>query len=311
MRLLMLGCTGFVGRELVPVLLSAGHELTLISRKSEKLFLQQFTSSKQLSYLQADTTDKKSWQKESILSAISQAEGVINLTGEPIAERRWTQKHCQKLESSRIDTTNSLVNAISELKRPPKVLINASAVGYYGTSPNSCFTESSPSGEDFLAKLCKSWETAALKKPSGTRLLIVRLGIVIGSDGGALGKMLPVFKAGLGGPIGNGKQWMSWIHRTDLCTLIKQALENSAWSGVVNGVAPKPVRMAEFASELGKSLSRPSLLNVPGPILKLLLGDGARVVLEGQNVASNHLSELQFRYKYPELSLALTAATKL
>jgi len=139
-------------------------------------------------------------------------------------------------------------------------------------------------------------------KPRATRLVIVRIGIVLAKDGGALGKMLPIFRAGLGGPIGDGKQWMSWIHRTDLCNLINESVKNSAWSGVVNGVAPNPVRMNEFSNSLGQALGRPSLLSVPGPILKLILGDGARVVLEGQNVQPQKLNKLKFKFKFPTIS---------
>ena len=173
-----------------------------------------------------------------------------------------------------------------------KVLINASAIGFYGSHPQTEFTEENIQGDDFLANLCKEWESIAKNKPRATRLLIVRIGIVLAKDGGALGKMLPIFRAGLGGPIGDGKQWMSWIHRTDLCNLINESVKNSAWSGVVNGVAPNPVRMNEFSNSLGQVLGRPSLFAVPGPILKLILGDGARVVLEGQNVKPQRLNKL-------------------
>jgi uncharacterized protein (TIGR01777 family) len=234
---------------------------------------------------------------------------VVNLVGEPIAERRWTPAHLQRLRDSRVRSTELLVAAIQALPTPPSVLVSGSAVGYYGTSTEARFNESSPAGADFLGQLCRDWETAATAVPPGCRLVILRLGIVLGPDGGALGKMLPVFRAGFGGPVGSGRQWMSWIHRHDLCRLIATALEDSSYSGTYNAVAPEPATMGAFASALGQSLGRPSLLPVPGAILHLLLGDGARVVLDGQRVFPERLLGQGFGFSYPELSAALAAAT--
>ena len=308
MRLLLVGCTGFVGRELVPHLLASGHQLTLVSRKPPQGF-QSSPQQHELNWLQADVANPSSWQAEDLVEALAKAEGVVNLAGEPIAEQRWTSSHCQKLEDSRLVTTTALVQAMSQMDQPPKIFVSGSAVGYYGTSPDQHFSETSPCGDDFLARLCERWEAAAAAKPAAVRLLVVRIGIVLGPDGGALAKMLPVFRAGFGGPLGSGRQWMSWIHRTDLCQLISNALEDQAWSGVVNAVAPEPVSMAAFAAALGKTLGRPSLLPVPGPLLKVLLGDGSRVVLEGQQVSSDRLAGLGFRFRYPDLCQALAAAT--
>ncbi|HJN36927.1 MAG: TIGR01777 family oxidoreductase [Prochlorococcus sp.] len=309
MRLLLLGCTGFVGRELVPRLLAAGHQLTLVSRRpASGKGLPAWTP--QVDWLQLDPSDSASWQTDSLVKAVQAAEGVVNLAGEPIAEERWTAQHLQTIESSRLRTTSMLVEAMARMEAPPQVLVNASAVGFYGTSSELEFNESSPSGDDFLAGLCSAWEAAAQARPDATRLLVVRIGIVLGSDGGALGKMLPIFRAGFGGPVGTGRQWMSWIHRTDLCRLIEQALIDQSWSGVVNGVGPQPVTMATFARALGMSLGRPSLLPVPGAILMMLLGDGARVVLEGQRVVSERLSKLGFSFGYPDLAEALADVTR-
>tara|TARA_E500000081_G_scaffold116256_1_gene119547 strand:- start:108 stop:884 length:777 start_codon:yes stop_codon:yes gene_type:complete len=246
--------------------------------------------------------ESSSWNKEEIQNALKSCEGVINLAGEPIAEKRWTDAHCKEITNSRLETTKNLIKNLRNLKKSPKVLINASAIGFYGSNPQTEFTEENIPGNDFLANLCKEWESIAKNKPRATRLLIVRIGIVLAKDGGALGKMLPIFRAGLGGPIGDGKQWMSWIHRTDLCNLINASIKNSAWSGVVNGVAPNPVRMNEFSNSLGQVLGRPSLLAVPGPILKLILGDGARVVLEGQNVKPQRLNKLKFKFSFPAIN---------
>ena len=302
MRLLLLGCTGLVGRELVPQLLAAGHTLTVVSRQQRQIA--------GVTCLQADPARQESWAAGSALQqALAQAEGVVNLAGEPIAEQRWTPAHLETLHRSRIDSTRHLVAAINASPAPPKVLVSASAVGFYGTSETASFREDSPAGADVLGKLCAQWEAAAQEVNTSTRLVITRIGIVLAADGGALGKMLPIFRAGFGGPIGSGQQWMSWIHRSDLCALIQRGLEDPTWTGVVNGVAPQPVSMNEFARELGRSLGRPSLLPVPGPVLQVLLGDGAKVVLEGQQVASERLDDLNFSFRYPDLASALAAAT--
>ena len=308
MRLLLLGCTGFVGRELVPTLLKQGHQLTLISRRMARGYEAERAAG-DLTWLQLDPASATSWQDAALSEALNQADAVVNLTGEPIAEKRWTPAHLRVLEASRLQTTRLLVEAMAASATPPGVLINASAIGFYGTSATARFVESSPAGGDFLASLCQRWEQAAAAAPAGTRVVSVRIGIVLAADGGALGKMLPVFRAGFGGPIGSGQQWMSWIHRTDLCALLQQALVDDSWSGVFNAVAPEPASMATFSKQLGRSLGRPSLLPVPGPVLQVLLGDGAKVVLEGQQVASERLETLDFRFRYPSLASALDAAT--
>ncbi|MEA5392744.1 TIGR01777 family oxidoreductase [Cyanobium gracile UHCC 0139] len=306
MRLLLLGCTGFVGRELVPFLLNLGHQLTLVSRHSRP---DSEAADPRLITLCCDPADPASWRQPPLLEALAAADGVVNLAGEPIADQRWTPAHRQRLLDSRIGTTTQLVRAMAALATPPRVLVNGSAVGYYGTSLEAGFTEASPPGDDFLARLCARWEAATQVAPEACRIVVLRVGIVLGPDGGALGKMLPVFRAGFGGPVGSGQQWMSWIHRHDLCRLIVTALEDDAYAGPYNAVAPEPTRMGIFASSLGRALGRPSLLPVPGPLLQLLLGDGAAVVLEGQQVRPERLLAQGFHFQYPELSAALAAAT--
>jgi len=305
MRLLLMGCTGFVGRELVPFLLDQGHELTLVSRRSEPFP----ALADRLVGLNLDPAQPASWRHPELLAALEAADGVVNLAGEPIAERRWSEAQRQILRASRLSTTASLVAAMAALPHPPSVLVNASAVGFYGTSETERFGESSGAGEDFLADLCRDWERQAQAAPAACRVVILRIGIVLGPDGGALGRMLPVFRSGFGGPIGSGQQWMSWIHRHDLCRLVGKALEDSTYTGVINAVAPEPVRMVDFANALGAALRRPSLLPVPGPVLQLLLGDGAKVVLEGQQVVSERLSDLGFEFEFGGLNAALAAAT--
>ena len=308
MRLLLLGCTGFVGRELVPQLLQAGHQISLVSRRLPRGYDSERDEGR-INYIQIDPSQSSSWLTEPLINALADADGVVNLAGEPIAEKRWTESHLKVLEDSRLETTRLLVEALKTCATPPAVLVNASAIGYYGTSPDQRFVETSPAGSDFLASLCSRWEAAATAAPSAMRQLTLRIGIVVAADGGALGKMLPVFRTGFGGPIGSGQQWMSWIHRSDLCSLIQRGLEDEAWSGVVNAVAPEPVSMAQFAQELGRCLGRPSLLPVPGPVLQVLLGDGAKVVLEGQQVASARLDELGFSFRFPDLASAIAAST--
>ena len=306
MKLLLTGCTGFIGRELIPLLIKERHSLTIISRQS-KGKIKAIANDQSISFIKMNPAESSAWDEEEIQTYLTSCEGVINLAGEPIAEKRWTADHCKEITNSRIETTKNLIKNLRNLRKPPKVLINASAIGFYGSHPQTEFNEDNIQGNDFLANLCKEWESSAKSKPRATRLLIVRIGIVLAKDGGALGKMLPIFRAGLGGPIGDGKQWMSWIHRTDLCNLINESVKNSAWSGVVNGVAPNPVRMNDFSNSLGQSLGRPSLLAVPGPILKLILGDGARVVLEGQNVKPQRLKKLKFKFSFPTINDAFKA----
>ena len=306
MKLLLLGCSGFVGRELVPYLLQLGHAITLVSRQPQPF---PALVGERLNVLRLNPADPESWQHDGLDAALAAADGVVNLAGEPIAEKRWTPVHRQLLLDSRVRTTELLVKAMAALPEPPKVLVNGSAVGFYGTSETARFTEASASGSDFLAEICRAWEAAADQAPAGCRVVQLRIGIVLGPDGGALGKMLPVFRTGFGGPVGSGKQWMSWIHRTDLCRLIAEALEDPAFSGVYNAVSPTPTTMGGFALALGKALGRPSLLPVPGPILQLLLGDGAQVVLEGQQVVPERLTGQGFQFHYGDLNAALGAAT--
>ena len=307
MRLLLLGCTGFVGKELVPTLLNKNHEIYIVSRKPiSKLKLD--LDLNKFKFIQIDLSKKQNWNNENLLNILKESDGIINLMGEPIAEKKWTDSHKTEIENSRIKTTKFLMKTLNNLKINPKVIINGSAIGYYGTSLSDEFTENSTEGKDFLANLCKKWESVAAEKPFFSRLVIFRIGIVLEADGGALGKMLPVFKIGLGGPIGDGMQWMSWIHRSDLCALITNALVDKKFSGVFNAVAPKPVLMKDFSQTLGNCLNRPNLLPVPGAVLKILLGDGAKVVLEGQKVVSSKLKN--FKFKYPLLEKAIYASTK-
>ena len=309
MRILLLGCTGFVGKELVPALIKEGHQICIISRKNINRLKIDIGLDK-FKFLKINLSNQQSWSNDNLINNLKEADGIINLIGEPIADKKWTISQKRKIESSRIDSTKFLMETLNKFRINPKVIINGSAIGYYGTSLTEEFNENSNSGKDFLANLCKRWEQVAANKPFFSRLVILRIGIVLEAEGGALGKMLPVFKIGLGGPIGDGKQWMSWIHRSDLCGLIINALVDKKFSGVFNAVAPQPVLMKDFSKTLGKCLNRPNLLPVPGNVLKLLLGEGAKLVLEGQKVISIKLREKNYKFKYPLLEKAIFASTK-
>ncbi|MGH2414508.1 MAG: thylakoid membrane protein ThyD, partial [Microcystaceae cyanobacterium] len=215
-------------------------------------------------------------------------------------------EHKKAILESRQLGTQKIVEAISKVNPKPKVLINASAIGYYGTSETAAFDENSSPGNDFLADVCKKWEAEAQKvKALGVRLVIFRFGLVLG-NGGALAKMIPPFKLFAGGPIGNGRQWFSWIHRDDLVNLIIEALKRPDIEGTFNAVAPNPVRMAQFCQTLGEVINRPSWLPVPNFAMELLLGESAKVVLEGQQVLPKATQSKGFQYKYPTLKPALT-----
>tara|TARA_B100000963_G_scaffold67812_1_gene55990 strand:- start:18132 stop:19064 length:933 start_codon:yes stop_codon:yes gene_type:complete len=309
MRILLIGCTGFIGKSLIPKLISEGHELYIVSRK-DITQLKLNISFDKISFIKLNLAKENNWENKNFINQLKSSEAVINLSGEPIADKRWSEAQKQEIENSRINTTAYLMENLKKFNINPKVVINASAIGFYGSSLDEEFNEISPAGNDFLAKLCKRWEAKASQKPFFTRLVIFRIGIVLGINGGALSKMLPIFKVGLGGPIGDGNQWMSWIHIDDLCELILNALKDKKFSGVFNAVAPKPVRMREFALTLAKCLNRPNLFPVPGATLKLLLGDGAKLVLEGQKVISIKLRNNFYKFKYPQIQEAISSLTK-
>jgi uncharacterized protein (TIGR01777 family) len=301
MKVAIAGATGFVGSRLVEKLQAAGHQVVVLSRdaaRARRVFpASAYPNLEVVAYTPASSGD---WQK-----SIAGCDAVVNLAGLPIAEERWTQARQQAILDSRRLTTAKLVEAIVNANPRPSVFVSASAIGYYGTSETAEFDETSPAGDDFLAAVCKDWEAAAQPaKNAGTRLAILRLGIVLGM-GGALAKMLPPFKLFAGGPLGTGKQWFSWVHREDLVDLILYALQNSQVQGVLNATAPNPVRMNELCQTLGEVLQRPSWLPVPSFALELLLGDGAKVVLEGQKVLPKQTLASGFQYQYPTLKLAL------
>lgn len=231
---------------------------------------------------------------------------VINLCGEPIAGKRWTLAQKQKLRDSRIQTTRALVDAIARVSEKPKVFINASAIGYYGPRGDETLDETADPGVGFLAELCRDWEKEARRAVAlGVRTAWVRTGIVLSREGGALTKMLPPFQLFLGGPLGSGRQVLSWIHIQDEISAIEFILGNPVVQGAINLTAPNPVTMKEFAQALGRVLRRLSCLPVPALVLKALLGEMSDVLLTGQNALPNKLLNHGFRFRFPRVEDAL------
>jgi uncharacterized protein len=233
----------------------------------------------------------------------------VNLAGEPIAARRWSPAQKERIIESRVRATQSLARAIRASPAPPSVLVSGSAIGYYGPCGDEIITERAPAGRDFLAQTGVQWEAAALEGASPkTRLVCIRTGLVIAKDGGALKRMLPPYRLGLGGPVGTGRQYWSWIHRQDWIDLVRWALETPAASGPVNATAPHPVTSADFARALGRALHRPAILPVPAFVLRTILGEMAGpLLLSGQRVVPARAEELGFRFRYPTLDHALRA----
>lgn len=294
MNITLTGATGFIGSALVRQLLDRGHVLHLMGRKPPS----SLPSSIKF-------TTWPSLQQEPPAEALRDADAVIHLAGEPVAQR-WTAEVRQRIRQSRVDGTLNLVRSLASLSRPPATLVCASAIGIYGSRGDEILTESSAPGEGFLAETTAAWERAAdSAAPLGIRVAKIRTGIVLGKDGGALQKMLPPFRLGLGGPIGSGRQWMSWIHIEDIVGLFVHALENPSLRGAVNGVAPNPVTNADFTRALGSALRRPAILPVPAFAVKLMFGEMGDVILGSQRVLPKATEEAGYRFRYPELGPAL------
>lgn len=292
----MTGGTGFVGTQLTSRLTQDGHELTILSRSAKR----SGEVPRGISYLQGDPTQKGPWQE-----AIKTHDGVINLAGASIFAK-WTEEHKRAIRESRVSTTRNIVEGIPSHPQKPFSLFSTSAVGYYGFCGDEELTEDSPSGNDFLAQIAKEWEDEALKaKEKGARVIITRFGIVMGEKGGALSQMIPLFKKYIGGPIGSGKQWFSWVHIKDLSEAFAFLMKHPEISGPVNVCAPNPVRNKDLAKALGKVLHRPSFMPAPGFMVKLVLGEFGSVILEGQRVIPKRLLESGFAFQYPDIEKAL------
>lgn len=291
------GATGFVGKRLVQRLHADKHHVHVLTRSRSKAQLV-FPAAEFPGIIVAEEPE---WEK-----SIEGSSAVVNLAGMPISTR-WSPEIKKEIKDSRIRVTSKVVDIINKLQADvkPSVLVSATAVGYYGTSDTREFNETSPSGNDYLAEVCREWEGTAVKVDKDVRVALVRIGVVLGKDGGALAKMIPLFMMFAGGPLGSGKQWFSWIHLDDIVNLIYEALTNPSYKGVINGTAPEPVRLAEMCERLGNIMGRPSWLPVPDFALKAVLGEGACVVLEGQKVVPRRAKELGFSFKYPTIEDAL------
>ena len=294
MKILLTGGTGFIGRHLVQKLSDDGHELVCLTRSKER----------------AVQVLGNNIALVSELSELGQAglDAVINLAGEPIVDQRWSDARKTLLEESRINLTANLISWLEGQEQKPEVVVSGSAIGFYGSYPgDEPLDESSGFIEGFTHDLCARWEEEARKAESlGIRVCLIRTGIVLG-EGGALNKMLLPFKLGLGGQVGSGHQWMSWIHIDDEVAAITMLLTQTELAGAFNLTAPQPVTNYEFAKALGKQLNRPTILPLPAFMAKLMLGEGAELLLEGQRVFPERLLEAGYRFKYLELDEALGA----
>ena len=301
MNVAIVGGTGFIGRNMAPVLAAKGHVVTIVTRR-------QAGGTNAKGDVHIREWDPSNWQ--STANPFQGQDAVINLAGASLAERRWTLSRKAVLRASRVETTRTIVAALSDLPEPvrPKILINASGVGFYGIETTDHVDERQGPGTGFLADLCVEWEREAFRATDyGIRTVCLRISMVLGTDGGALQKMFLPFKLFLGGPVGQGTQPVSWIHVEDLGRLVAAMVEQPAFSGAVNAAAPHPVTMREFCRQLGRALGRPSWLPVPALALKIGLGEMSTLLTHGQSVSPLMAQQLGFTFAYPDLESALSA----
>ena len=297
MNVLIFGGTGFVGKNLSKELVDNEYQVFVVTRNRQEN-LHRLGNEVQL--IEWDT-----FSPLSSVDKLPETDIVINLAGKSIADHRWTSSVKKKIRNSRIRVTSGIVTAINNSTIEPDVLINASAVDYYGARQDDKIDENEEAGESFLAQVCTDWEREAYKVENKfTRVLTMRFGIVLGNEG-ALNRMVMPFKFYLGGPVGKGEQWISWIHIKDLTSMIRFIIEHPELSGPINAVAPAPVRMKDFSKTLGNVLNKPSWLPVPEIILKIVLGQMSEMLLQGQRVYPEKISNAGFKFKFPELKSAL------
>lgn len=305
MKVLITGATGFVGKRLARRLADKGHALVVLTRKPDQI-------ASRLP-LPAQAFKWNAEEEAAPAAAFAGVDAVLHLAGEGIAEHRWSAAQKQKIYQSRIAGTQNLMRAIVALPedKRPKVVVSASAIGFYGDRKNELLDESSKMGAGFLAEVCGDWEAELVRqKLEKVRTVLLRIGMVLGSEGGALKKLFPLFKAGVGGPVGSGKQWVSWIHVDDLVSLFIFAMENPSATGVLNAVAPTPVTNEVFSHALGKALHRPSFMKAPALALKLAMGEMAELVLASQRVVPKRTLAKGFSFSYPEIDGALEEICK-
>ncbi len=292
MQILLTGGTGLIGRALCAALLKDQHQLTVLSRRPEQVAALCGTSVVAIN-------DLSRWQPE-------HCDAVIHLAGEPIVDAHWTKSRKKKLWDSRVGLTEQLVARLQHSEQRPRVLLSGSAVGYYGNQADHAIDERAAAGDDFGAKLCVAWEQAACAAEAlGVRVCLLRTGLVLHPTGGLLAKMLLPFQFGLGAQLGDGQQYMSWIHIDDYVAMVLKLLANADASGAFNMTAPHPVTNAEFTQSLAQALHRPSFLKAPKFALQLLLGERAALVLEGQRVLPARMQQLGYAFQYAYLDQAL------
>lgn len=294
MQILITGGTGFVGTELRNMLLKEGHILIVITRSPDK-------------YAQESARNQRfiGWNAE-LADAMEEADVVINLAGESIFGQRWTDEVKRKIRSSRIDVTNQLVEAIGNAQNGPDLLVSVSGVDFYGDRGDDIIDEDTPTGNTFLAEVCREWEDAAKEATRyGTRVALARLGVVLETGGGALQQMIPPFRFFVGGPVGSGNQYIPWIHMKDACRGFMFPINQPHVEGPYNLCAPNPVTMNELADALGEVLHRPSLFRVPEPVLKLVLGEAAQPVLDSHRVQPKKLQKKGFDFQFEHIHEAL------
>ena len=295
MNILITGGTGFIGNALTQRLAAQGHTLTVLSRHADSVALKCGADIQVL-------TDLNTIKPQDSYHV------VINLAGAPIFDQLWTAKRKNTIRNSRIALTQQLIDVLAKLEQKPDLLISGSAIGYYGSQGDSVLTENSANGNDFSAQLCIDWERTALQAEQlGVRVCLIRTGLVIASSGGLLQRLLPLFRLGLGGRLGDGQQWMSWIHREDWLAIAETMIANPAMRGAYNATAPNPVNNLEFTKTLAQTLNRPALLPTPAIILKTLLGEMSELVLGSQRVIPDRLLQQGFSFNYQNLSAALSA----
>lgn len=293
MKIVVAGGSGFIGEPLVRRLLAKGHDVAVLSRNPAKVNAGRG--------VQWDARTLGAWAAD-----VAAADAIVNLTGENVGGGRWTTARKQRMVSSRLDSTNVLVEAIRREPSRPRTFINASATGIYGSRGDETLDESSGPGDGFLADLVVQWETAARQAEPLARLVLPRFGVVLAPDGGALQKLLLPFRLGVGGPIGNGKQWMSWIDRDDVLRLIEWAIESESARDAYNATAPHPARNRDFARSLGRALRRPALLPTPAVALRVAFGQMAEeTILVSQRVVPARLQQEGFTFEYPTLEASL------
>jgi uncharacterized protein (TIGR01777 family) len=300
MKIVIAGGRGFLGRPLAAALARDGHDVVTLTRGTTP----ERGDSRSRAVPWTPNGDAGSWATE-----IDGAGAVVNLAGESIAARRWTDAQKHRILDSRVQATRSLVAAIQHATTPPPVFVSGSAVGYYGPLGDEIATEDTPPGSDFLARVCVQWEAEAARAASDrTRVVCIRTGLTLEKDGGALPQMLPPFTFGAGGPVGSGRQYWPWIHREDWIALVKWAIETPAVAGAVNLTAPAPVTNADFARALGRALHRPAFMPAPAFALRLLLGEMAdALLLSGQRAVPARAERGGFAYRYARLEDALRA----